>query len=94
MKHQRLITDEILIPKSHIIRFRSISKEAVKFSTIFNKFITETNQELDYDDFIMCLRTHLLFRKYSLRKISKYIKEIVLPNLNEYISNLKKSSVE
>lgn len=75
------------------LKYNRLVKEAKRFTVIFNDFITKNSKDLNVDDYIMCLRTHLLMTGSSLKKINRYIKNIVMPNLvakvNESMAQLR-----
>ena len=50
-----------------------VSSEALKFLEIFKSFIaTKKCSDIDLNDFIVTLRTHLLMQKFSMSHINSY----------------------
>jgi hypothetical protein len=68
--------------------FSKASTEALKFLEIFKSFIaTKKCSDIDLNDFIVTLRTHLLMQKFSMSHINSYINNIVLDKIKKYIDS-------
>jgi hypothetical protein len=68
--------------------FSKISKEALEFLKIFKTFLSNKNiSNIDLNDFIVTLRTHLLMKKFKMSYINKYIENIVLDKIKKYIDS-------
>ncbi len=68
--------------------FSKVSTEALKFLEIFKSFITNKKcSDIDLNDFIVTLRTHLLMKKFNMSHINTYINNIVLNKIKAYIDN-------
>jgi len=70
---------------TNIRKYKRISNESRKFSKTYAKFIRETSQPENVEDYIMALRTHLFMKNFKMKRINTYINEIVIPQMNQLI---------